>query len=216
MSGRFAEFCYDGVLRISFPGAMLPVSSLCEPDEGMPWWLAALPIRVSENTSFRSMLGCLRPWKGVVRKSHGIDIDEWYDALRSSGQTPYLTMHIEKHIEMGTGQDWFVFMRGTGSEDMGNPDEMPFDILGKSKVHLSSGLLFVSSSDDGLPLFDGAHSDVFSLASAGRLKTLGAWSDSEPPMFSDFVNNCILAKCIKHNSPFISMEKTSDSLVSCP
>ena len=212
MPKRFVEFCSDGILRVSMSDIMIPVSSLCNPDEGMPWWLSTLPVVIGDQLSLRSAISCLDHWKSSIFKETGFDIKLWNNILRWDIQTPQLTLFLERHIEIGSEITWFSYMRGLGSEDMGNPDEMPLDILGRSNISINNKVLAVAYSEDGLPILDAGHKNVFSLSPSGIMNTLATWTNYSSPTFADFVNNCLLTKCIPQNNINTDQEILTKSL----
>lgn len=203
-TGRHVEFCSDGILRVGRSGTMVPALSLCgeEPVRGIPWWMAALPVSIQEGTRFRNMLRCLSPWRVSIAEGMGVDLSEWDTALRPMKNTPNLVILMEVHSDLAEGDRWNAFVRGTCDEDFGNPDEIPFDILGASEAKLSRKRLLLSSEDAGrLPLIDAGHPEVFLTWPWGNRKSVGVWSDASPPGFSDFVCNCLLGICLRHITP---------------
>lgn len=203
MMGRHVLFSRDGILRIGSATTLVPALSLCgdAPDQGIPWWMAVLPVSIEAGTDFRHVLRCLRPWQGSIARDMGVDLGDWDEVLSPLSDTPRLIMMMEVHSDLDTGDRWNAFVRGTRDEDFGNPDEMPFDILGACEARISGKRLLLSASDGAPPIIDAGHPGVFLTWPWGKRKSVGAWAEAGPPGFSDFVCNCLLSTCLPHGTP---------------
>ena len=196
---------------------MIPVSSLCQ-DRGLPWWMPHLPVAVERGTMFHQALECLSPWAVSISNAMGVDMAEWFDVLVPDARTPRISLHLTRHISIGQGQGkvqcnkagmptWHAGMVGSGGEDYGNPDEMPFDVLAGAMLVLEPRCLLVDDEGMENPILDAGNEAAFVMSSTmlpGR--SLGLWVSWQPPSFSDFVNLGLLRCCLPHGSPRGTMQ----------